>query len=137
MPSWLSAYLITGAVFVLADAVWLSAMAPRFYRSQLGELMRDQVVLAPAIIFYIVYVGALTALVVLPALATQNATRALIYGCLFGLAAYGTYDLTNAATLKGWPLALTLVDLTWGVLATGLAACVSVLALTALSPSAQ
>lgn len=132
MPSWLSTYLVTGAIFVAADAIWLWVMAQRFYRAQLGPLMRDEIAFAPAIAFYLIYVGALAALVVAPALAAQNSGRALLHGLLFGIAAYATYDLTNAATLKGWPTALTFVDMAWGAIATGAAAWLAVVVLTAL-----
>jgi uncharacterized membrane protein len=136
MPSWLSAYLATGVVFVAADAVWLSIMAPRFYKPQLGALMRDQIALAPAIVFYLIYIAALTVLVVLPALGAHSATRALTHGLLFGLGAYATYDITNASILKGWPPAITYVDMAWGSVATGLAAWLAVMALSALRGNA-
>jgi len=133
MPSWLSAYLVTGAIFVAVDAVWLSLMGPRFYRSHLGPLMREQFALAPAIAFYVIYIGVLTALVVAPALAAQSPTRALVTGLLFGLGTYATYNLTNASTLKGWSPVVTVVDMAWGCIATGAAAALAVLILGALN----
>jgi uncharacterized membrane protein len=99
--------------------------------------MRDQNAVAPAVAFYFIYIAALTVLVVLPALGAQNATRALAHGVLFGLAAYATYDLTNAAILKGWPSPITYVDMAWGSIATGIAAWLAVLALSALRGAAQ
>jgi uncharacterized membrane protein len=125
----LLAFLITGGIFVAMDFAWLATMSGHLYRPQLGALMRDQIALAPSALFYIVYAAVLSAVVVLPAYNADDPSRALVTGLLVGLAAYATYNLTNAATLNGWPPLLTIVDWAWGTVATALAAWLSVFAL--------
>lgn len=133
MPSALLAYVVTGAVFVALDFAWLALMTGRLYRPQLGALMRDRISLAPSILFYVVYVGVLTWLIVLPAWRNEDGVQALSGGLLVGLAAYATYNLTNAATLKNWPPLLTWVDWSWGTIVTGVSAWAAVLVLHAIA----
>jgi len=116
-------YLIALPVFFAIDMVWLGLAAKGFYRQQIGALMRADVNWPAAIIFYLLFVLGLVVFVIAPAMDRDSWTRALLYGALFGLISYATYDLTNLATLRDWPLALTLVDLVWGA---ALAAGVSV-----------
>lgn len=100
---------------VLIDGLWLALMFKRLYAPNIGHLLNDSISIWPAIIFYILYGVALNVLVVLPAL--RNNTRyseLLLLGLLFGMVTYGTYDLTNQATLKNWPWVLTVVDIAWG-----------------------
>ena len=132
MPSFLVAYLVTGGIFLALDAAWLTLMSGRLYRPALGSLMRDDIALAPAIVFYLVYVSVLTVLVVAPAAAAGKGSRALFHGALIGLAAYATYNLTNAATLKGWPNLITFVDWTWGTFVSGATAWLAVVCLNAI-----
>ena len=107
-------YLLTLAIFFAVDMVWLGLVAKGFYRRQLGELLSQTVVWPAAILFYLLFIAGLQLFVVAPALRGGGTIQALWQGALFGLIAYATYDLTNLATLKGWPLAVTLVDLAWG-----------------------
>ena len=100
--------------FLLCDAVWLGLVAPRFYQSQIGFLLRDTPNWYAAGIFYILYVAGLTVFVVRPAIRHESIWQGARMGALFGLVTYATYDLTNLATIKDWPLPVTLVDLTWG-----------------------
>lgn len=116
------AYFATGIVFLAIDAVWLSTMASRFYKPQLGDLMTNQPNWPAAVLFYLLYVAGVVLFVVQPALASGRWTSALAMGALFGLVAYGTYDLTNQATLRDWPALLTVVDLAWGTVLTAVAA---------------
>lgn len=102
-------------IFSIIDTLWLGSMADRIYRPLIGEVLADRFRLAPAIAFYVLYALGLTIFAVLPGLKAGNWTTALMWGALFGLFAYGTYDLTNYATLKGWGLKITLMDMTWGV----------------------
>ncbi len=104
--------------------VWLGLVAKGFYAKHLGFLMRPDVNWLAAIIFYLLFIAGLIIFVVTPALAKGSWLYALSLGALFGLITYATYDLTNLATLKNWPLVVTLVDLLWGAV---LAASVSVL----------
>ncbi|MBN2345137.1 MAG: DUF2177 family protein [Candidatus Aminicenantes bacterium] len=112
-------YLATLAFFFLIDMVWLGLVAKNFYRSQLGEMLNPKVNWAAAILFYLLFVAGLQFFVVAPALAGGGALAALWRGALFGLIAYATYDLTNLATLRGWPLRVTVVDLAWGAVLGG------------------
>jgi uncharacterized membrane protein len=115
-------FVVTAVIFVALDAAWLTVMGDRVYRPALGALMRAQVAFAPTAVFYVIYSIALTALVVLPALQVESPARAFVYGLIFGLAAYGTYNLTNASTLVGWPPHLVVIDMAWGTVLTGVAA---------------
>ncbi len=111
-------FIIVFTVFLLIDLLWLTKVSPSFYKSNLGHLMADKVNFTPAIIFYVIYIIALLVFVINPAIANKNPKQALYLGALIGLAMYGTYDLTNMATLKGWPFIVTAVDLLWGTFIT-------------------
>ena len=116
------AYGASAVVFFGLDLVWLGLVARGFYARQLGDLLRDSPSLTVAGLFYALYVGGIVLFAISPALQSQSWRTALVLGVLLGLLAYGTYDLTNLATLRRWPVALALVDVTWGSLLTGLAA---------------
>ncbi len=107
-------YLISFGVFLAVDFVWLTAMSGRFYKAELGDLMRDQPNLVVALLFYLVYVAGVLVLAVLPGLDAGSALKAAAYGALLGLVAYGTYDFTNLATVRDWPVIVTIVDVIWG-----------------------
>ncbi|HEX7776801.1 MAG TPA: DUF2177 family protein [Parvibaculum sp.] len=107
------AWLSTALVFVALDAVWLTNMGG-WYRQSLGDLMAPDFRLAPAAVFYLLFLTGLIVFAVAPALGDGLAATALARGALFGFFTYATYDLTNQATLARWPLKLTLVDLGWG-----------------------
>lgn len=110
------------AAFFLADMIWLGIMVGRFYRPALGSLLLPDANLAPALVFYAAYPIGLVIFAVAPALRAQSLGMAVVYGALFGLFTYGTYDLTNYATLRNWPLSITLLDMAWGTVLGGLAA---------------
>ena len=107
-------YLIALPVFFAIDMVWLGLVAKKFYRSQIGFLMKSDINWAAAIIFYLLFIFGLVLFVITPAIEKCSWTHALLFGAFFGLIAYATYDLTNLATLKDWPLLVTIVDLAWG-----------------------
>jgi len=107
-------YGITLVVFFLIDITWLAYVAPGLYKSQIGHLMSPTVNFAAAGIFYLVFIGGMVYFAIQPGIATGSAIEAMLIGGLFGLITYSTYDLTNLATLKNWPLKITLIDLTWG-----------------------
>lgn len=113
------AYLASLISFLALDAAWLTTMYGRLYKPGLGAMLREQPSIAPAALFYLLYAAGVTLLVVASA---SSATRALGAGALFGLVAYGTYNLTNYATLRNWPLTVTAADMLWGAFATALAA---------------
>lgn len=119
MPTPLTAYLASIVIFLAIDFVWLKYVALGFYREQIGHLMLDKPNLAIAAGFYLMYAVAIVVLAVLPALRGGGWTTALLYGALLGMAAYGTYDITNLATLKGWPSLVSMVDWAWGTVLTG------------------
>ena len=110
------AYLVALSTFVAADMVWLGVMAPRFYRPTLGDIAISGVNLPPAIVFYAIYPIGLLIFVISPALRSGSVMTAAVYGALFGLFTYATYDLTNYATLRNWTLQLTVVDVAWGAI---------------------
>ena len=105
-------------VFFAIDMVWLGLVARNFYRSQLGDLL-GEVQWVPAIMFYLVFLVGLTVFATYPAIEKSSIWYALVYGALFGFFTYATYDLTNLATLRGWPLSVTLVDMVWGTVLGG------------------
>ena len=110
----LKLYLITLPVFFAIDMVWLGLVAKNFYAKHIGFLMKPDVNWVAAILFYLLFIIGLVLFVIAPALEKKSITHALLYGSLFGLISYATYDLTNLATLKDWPLVVTVIDLIWG-----------------------
>ena len=117
-------FLIALPVFFAIDLVWLALVAKNFYQQQIGFLMRPNVNWIAAIIFYLLFIAGLVVFVISPAVVKHSWLHALLFGALFGLITYATYDLTNLATLKDWPLLVTIVDLVWGSV---LAAAISVI----------
>lgn len=116
-------YAIALPVFFAIDMVWLGLVAKDFYRAQIGGLMKPDVNWAAAIIFYLIFIAGLVAFVVAPAVERNSLVHAILFGALFGLVCYATYDLTNLAVAKDWPLLVTIVDLIWGaVLASSVSA---------------
>ncbi len=114
MPQLVIAYVATALVFLAIDFVWLTQVATRFYYDRLGHLLMDKPNLVAAGLFYILYVVGIVVFAVAPALKGESIATALIYGALFGFFTYATYDLTNFATLRNWPLAVVAVDVAWG-----------------------
>lgn len=121
MP-YVAAYLGAAVVFCVMDFIWLTLIAKNFYQSHMGERMAVEVRIAPAIIFYILYLAGLVLFAISPAMREQNWLMAVGLGLALGVIAYGSYDLTNMATLKGWSLSLTLVDIAWGAFVTAVSA---------------
>jgi uncharacterized membrane protein len=109
-------------VFLVLDGLWLGLVARGFYQDQIGHLLRPRPLLGVAAIFYAVFVAGLVHFAVMPALASGRWTDAAIAGALLGLLAYATYDISNLATLRDWPVAVAVVDIAWGTLLSALAA---------------
>lgn len=107
-------YLIALPVFFGIDMVWLGLIAKNFYAKQIGFLMKSNINWTAAISFYLLFIVGLVLFVIAPAVEKHSWLHALMFGALFGLISYATYDLTNLATLKDWPLLVTIVDLAWG-----------------------
>jgi len=117
-------FFIALPVFFVIDMVWLVLVAKKFYNEQIGFLMKPDINWYAAITFYLLFIVGMLVFVIIPAIEKHSWVQALLYGALFGLITYATYDLTNLATLKDWPLVVTIVDLVWGMV---LSASVSVI----------
>jgi uncharacterized membrane protein len=115
-------YGVSLLVFLVADALWLGVIARDFFVSQMGPLLRDEPNLAVAAVFYAVFVAGLIYFAVMPGLREGSLALAVVNGALLGLLAYGTYDITNLAVLKGYSATLAMVDMTWGTFLSGLTA---------------
>lgn len=122
VDKYLIAYGGTVVAFFVIDFIWLGLMANSFYRERIGHLMADDINMAAAVGFYLLYVVGIVGFAVAPAIQSDSWKTALVLGGLLGLIAYGTYDMTNHATLRHWPIAVTVVDMVWGVLVTALSA---------------
>ena len=113
-------YFIAAVAMIVIDFIWLTVMMKPFYQKQIGHLMTSTPAMLPVILFYAIFILGLIVLIISPALSGNfSYLKLFLYGALFGLVAYGTYDLTNQATLKNWPVIVTIVDLIWGALLTG------------------
>ncbi|MDP2426007.1 MAG: DUF2177 family protein [bacterium] len=108
-------FLIAFVVFFLIDMVWLGLIAKNIYSKYLGYLMSPKVNWLAAIIFYVLFIIGLVFFVIHPAVQSEASVGSVAFsGMLFGLITYATYDLTNLATLKDWPIKITIIDLIWG-----------------------
>jgi uncharacterized membrane protein len=107
-------YLLTLPIFFTIDMLWLGIVAKDFYAKQIGHLMKTDINWAAAIVFYLIFIAGLVVFVITPAMEKDSWSYTLIFGALFGLVCYATYDLTNLAVAKDWPLLVTIVDLIWG-----------------------
>ena len=123
----LVAYLSTAVTFAVLDAIWLTLAGPRLYRPALEPLLADGFRLPPAVAFYLLYVAGIVIFAVAPAVKTGQWTTAALMGGLFGFFCYATYDLTNQATLKLWPVKVTLIDISWGTVLTATSATIAYL----------
>jgi uncharacterized membrane protein len=125
IKSALKAFFKTFAIFIAFDSIWLTKIAPRFYQTHIGHLMAASPDLSAALAFYIIFIAGVTWFAVLPSSANYRFRDAFGRGAFFGLVAYATFDLTCQATLKDWPLTVTIVDLIWGTALTGLTTAVA------------
>lgn len=121
-----SFFILAFSMFII-DGLWLGGMYERFYAPAIQHLLGDSVKIIPVLILYLLYTFALNIFVVIPALNNhQDSLQLFLTGMLFGLTAYGAYDLTNQATLKNWPWSFTLIDMAWGSFLTGLISLIAV-----------
>ncbi len=114
--NYLALYGIALGLFVALDAVWLGAIAKNLYATELKSLMTKDVKWAAAVLFYLIFLVGLVYFVIAPTIKSGGANHLAFAGSLFGLVTYATYDLTNYATLKGFPLKIVVIDLAWGTL---------------------
>jgi uncharacterized membrane protein len=110
----LVATLIASLIFLIIDVIWLSFATKSFYRPLIGNLLTDKPVMWAAALFYILYVFGMALVVIQPCLDSASLFKTVYTGFVFGLVAYGTYNLTNMAVLKGWSPTVTFVDMFWG-----------------------
>lgn len=120
-------YLISLITFLSIDFIWLSFIAKNIYQQKLGFIMAENINWPSAISFYLLFVLGIIFFVVNPALEKNNIYYAIYAGAFFGLITYATYDLTNLATLKNWPLSITIIDLIWGSVLTAIVSFVTYL----------
>lgn len=114
LPIFLKLYAVAIVAFFIIDLTWLGVVARSFYQSQMGHLMRANVNWAAAVVFYLIFVVGIILLAVWPAVEKQSLGHAVVLGALLGLVTYAAYDLTNLATLDGFPFKVVLVDMIWG-----------------------
>lgn len=120
--TYVKAYAGALVAFLALDAIWLGVITRKYYAQQIGHLMRESPNWVAAGGFYALYIAGIVILAVVPALTGGSWVIAARSGALLGLVAYGTYDLTNLAVMKDWPLGMTFIDLGWGTFLTGAAA---------------
>jgi uncharacterized membrane protein len=125
-------YLIVLVVFFAVDLVWLGVIAKDLYAKYLGYLMAKSINWPAALIFYLIFILGLVVFVIQPALADGSLIKGLGMAALFGLVTYATYDLTNLATVRDWPIIITVIDLAWGTTLSTLVTLISLLILKQL-----
>ncbi len=124
ISSFFTLYLIAIPVFAAIDMLWLGVIAKGFYQNNLGYLL-GPVNWWAAVAFYLIFLAGLTYFAIMPSLESGSYATALMLGALYGFFTYATYDLTNMATIRDWPLVVTIVDMAWGTLLGGLVAAVT------------
>ena len=112
-------FIFVSTIFLIVDVIWLSITVKSVYKPNLGDLLNDKPVLWAAVLFYIIYMIGLTLIIIKPALASNSVLQAFWTGVIFGIVAYGTYNLTNMATVKNWSSTIVWIDMLWGGLLTG------------------
>jgi uncharacterized membrane protein len=132
MAAFLKMYGVAFAAFLVIDLVWLGFIANNLYRKYLGFIMRPSPNWTAAIVFYLLYLAGLVFFVINPAVEKSSWKFALLAGMFFGLITYATYDLTNLATLKDWPLLITVIDLIWGTTLGGLVSVITYIVVSKL-----
>ena len=111
---WLAYFTVTFVVFMGIDLVWLGFVAKNIYSKYLGYLMAPQVNWLAALVFYVIFIIGILYFVIAPSLVDRDFTQLVIRAMLFGFITYATYDLTNLATVRDWPITITIIDLIWG-----------------------
>jgi uncharacterized membrane protein len=119
-------FAIAFPTFLAIDALWLGLVASDFYDRHIGGLLKTDVNWVAALLFYLVFIAGLVVFVIIPAIEKSSKSRALMLGAFFGFVCYATYDLTNLAVAKDWPVIVTVVDLVWGAVIGGVVSWVTV-----------
>jgi uncharacterized membrane protein len=120
-------WIVAAVLFLAIDMVWLLWLGRSIYVTEIGDILRQPPNMAAAGAFYILYITGLMIMVIWPAFQAQSVSQALMYGALLGLIAYGTYDLTNLAVMKGFTTRIALIDMAWGTVLTGTVSALTVL----------
>lgn len=130
MTQWIILWIAAAVLFLIIDMVWLLWLGRSFYVSEIGDLLRQPPNLGAAGAFYVLYVTGLMIMVIWPAVQAQSVPQAVLFGAMLGLVAYGTYDLTNLAVMKGFTTKIAIIDMLWGTVLTsavaGLAATIGI-----------
>jgi uncharacterized membrane protein len=113
---YLKLYLLTIPVFFAIDLLWLGVVAKNFYQNNLAHLLSPNVNWPAAFLFYFMYIAGIILFAVKPGLDAGSLAKAAVWGALFGFFTYATYDLTNLATLREWPIKVVVVDIAWGTI---------------------
>lgn len=114
MLTFIELFIISFIMFIVVDLIWLGFIAKDLYRKYLGDFLSPNPNWKAAIVFYVLFIVFLVIFVLLPGVDKQSLTYVMLYGAMFGFITYATYDLTNLATLKNWPIQITVIDLMWG-----------------------
>ena len=117
---------IASVVFLLIDIIWLNYSVKNFYKPNIGHLLLDKPVIWAAVLFYLIYVLGMAIVVINPSIEPYSLLKVTYTGFIFGLVAYGTYNLTNMATIKGWSPYVVFVDMIWGGILTGSSSAISI-----------
>ena len=112
-------FIFVSIIFLIIDIIWLSITVKSLYRPALGNLLNDKPVMWAAALFYIIYMLGLTLIILKPAIDNESIIQAFWTGAIFGIVAYGTYNLTNMATIKNWSASIVWIDMLWGGILTG------------------
>lgn len=123
-------FIIAFVVFMAIDFIWLGFISKNLYNRELGPIKKDKINWTAAIVFYVMYIAGLSFFVISPALDRNSLVYSIYAGAIFGLVAYATYDLTNLATMKGFKLKITVIDLAWGTFVTSATSFLSYLILS-------
>jgi uncharacterized membrane protein len=113
-------YALTFVVFFIVDMAWLGLIAKDLYKKYLGDFLSEQVNWTAAVVFYLLFIVGVFIFAIMPAVEKNSLVSAITLGALFGFFTYATYDLTNLATLKNWPITIVFIDIIWGSVLTGI-----------------
>lgn len=130
MPQWIILWVVAAVLFLVIDMVWLLWLGRSIYVTEIGEILRQPPNFSAAAAFYVLYVTGLMIMVIWPAVQAQSVWQGLVYGALLGLIAYGTYDLTNLAVMKGFTTRIAIIDMLWGTVLTASVSALTVAAAT-------
>ena len=126
IKSLLTAFIFASIIFLIIDVIWLSITVKALYRPHLGGLLRDQPIMWAAVLFYLIYMIGLSLIILRPALINDSILQAFWTGIIFGVVAYGTYNLTNMATIKNWSSTIVMIDMIWGGILTGFSSAIAI-----------